>query len=276
MVSYLVMKNNIRRFLMKKNTYLFMVLIPIILVLTGSISVRIEDKQLRVGILGSIEYVDAMSRQLSELDGVQYEKASAASVNTDTIMGKYQVVLMEEEGNNGLEEIHKFREKGTDSQTVMLSAKKRMVSMLLTIYMTIATLYGMKYHVDKRDGAVERVHISGGKKSSYLTGCFYSSVLITGVQLAVILAVWKCFDSRFSFSLSDTGRIFVFILLISNLYGILVTLMSKSEMMAGILGSSGAVLCSILGGTFVAVDRMPQFLQYLSVLSPMSWLLNCL
>ena len=72
------------------------------------------------------------------------------------------------------------------------------------------------------------------------------------------------------------GKLFAFILVVSNLYGIVVTRISKSEMMAGILGSSGAALFSLLGGTFVAVEQMPHFLQLMSYASPMSWLMHFL
>ena len=119
--------------------------------------------------------------------------------------------------------------------------------MLLPIYMMIATLYEMKYLRDKKDGAVERVLLSGGAKHSYLTGCFYSSFIITGIQLAVILFCWKLFDNNFTYSFIETGQFFLLILLVSNLYGNIVVRISKSEMMAGLLGSSGAALCSMFG-----------------------------
>lgn len=88
-----------------------------------------------------------------------------------------------------------------------------------------------------------------------------------------VLLIWKVFDVNFSLSLGEMGRIFLYILVVANLYGILVTLISKSELMAGILGSSVAALLSILGGTFVPVCSMPRILQAVSILSPMRWLM---
>ena len=81
-------------------------------------------------------------------------------------------------------------------------------------------------------------------------------------------------DVNYTFSLKQTGIIFVFILIVSNLYGILVCMLSNSEMMAGVLGSSGAVLFSLLGGTFIGVSDMPGILRFLSMFSPINWLIQ--
>lgn len=274
MVSYLVMKNNIKRLFQKKSTYLLMVLIPVVLIFTGSLSVRMEDKQFRVGILGSNAYVISMAEQLEGMENVQYEVADEKTINTDQIMGKYHIILDENKGDSGLTKLEKVSKKGTNKEMVLLSARQRMASMLLTIYMIVATLYGMKFLQDKREGVVERVMFSGGTRCSYLMGCFLSSTIVTGIQLVIILPGWSLFDHNFTFSTVEIVQLFLFTLMISNLYGILISMISKSEMMAGILGSSVAAVCSILGGTFVAIDKMPEIVQYLSVLSPIRWLME--
>ena len=255
MVSYLVMKNNIKRLFQKKSTYLLMVLIPVVLIFTGSLSVRMEDKQFRVGILGSNAYVISMAEQLEGMENVQYEVADEKTINTDQIMGKYHIILDENKGDSGLTKLEKVSKQGTNKEMVLLSARQRMASMLLTIYMIVATLYGMKFLQDKREGVVERVMFSGGTRCSYLMGCFLSSTIVTGIQLVIILPGWSLFDHNFTFSTVEIVQLFLFTLMISNLYGILISMISKSEMMAGILGSSVAAVCSILGGTFVAIDR---------------------
>lgn len=260
----------------KKSTWLGMLLIPLLLIITGSVSVRLENKQIRVGILGSEEYVQAMSEELGTMEGVQFEEAREDTIHTDKLMGKYHVVLQEGEDSDDLSKLRAYANEQPDQGIAQQNARKRMTSMLLTIYMTVSTLYAMGYLRDKREGAVERVYVCAGRKGSYLTGCFGSSVMITGVQLVFILLCWKLFDSNFTYSAIEMGKLFAFILGISNLYGIVVTRISKSEMMAGILGSSGAALFSLLGGTFVAVEQMPHFLQLLSYVSPMSWLMHFL
>lgn len=276
MVSYLIMKNNIKRLMAKKSTYLLMILIPIVLVLTGSISTRIENKQLRVGIAGSEEYTMAIEKEIQGLDGVLFETAMKETIHTDQIMGKYHYVFVENEDNDILQEIKTSIGTNRDKKMSLMSARQRMTSMLLTIYMTIATLYGMKYLQDKREKAVERVIVSGGSKCSYLVGCFFSTSLVTGIHLIIVLIIWNIFDTNFSFSIGGTGGVFIYILAIANIYGILITLISKSELMAGVLGSSCAVILSILGGTFVPVSNMPEILQAVSILSPMRWLIQCI
>lgn len=273
MVSYLVMKNNLKRLLAKKSTYILMVIIPFVLILIGSVSVKIEKKGLRIGVIGSDEYLESIECNFENIDYIQYEKADKRTINTDQIMGKYHYILKENADNKVFKEIKSFLTEKNNADIAGLSAQQRMISMLLTIYMTITTLYGMKYIQDKREGAVERVLVSGGTIRSYLTGGFLSTSVITGIQLIAILSIWRVFDRDINLSVIEIISVFIFILIVSNIYGVIVTIISKSEMMAGILGSSVAVIFSILGGTFIAVENMPKVLQAVSILSPVRWML---
>ena len=273
MVSYLVMKNNLKRLLAKKSTYILMVIIPFVLILIGSVSVKIEKKGLRIGVLGSDEYLESIECNFENIDYIQCEKADKRTINTDQIMGKYHYILKENADNKVFKEIKSFLTEKNNADIAGLSAQQRMISMLLTIYMTITTLYGMKYIQDKREGAVERVIVSGGTICSYLTGGFLSTSVITGIQLIAILSIWRVFDRDINLSVIEIISVFIFILIVSNIYGVIVTIISKSEMMAGILGSSVAVIFSILGGTFIAVENMPKVLQAVSILSPVRWML---
>ena len=63
------------------------------------------------------------------------------------------------------------------------------------------------------------------------------------------------------------------IMIVSTLYAIVSSLILKKEMRTNIVASSLAMLLSILSGTFIAVDNMPQLLQVLSYLSPIRWVL---
>jgi len=193
-------------------------------------------------------------------------------------MGKYHFVIMENASETEQKKILKEMKEALLDETAFakndLSSSHRMVSMLLTVYMTISTIYAMKYLHDKKDGAVERFMVSGRNRSSYMMGYFLSNLIITGSQLFVIITIWKLFDENFSLSFVTLSQITIYILFISNVYGIIITLISNSELMAGVLGSSIAVLLSILGGTFVAVDKMPFALQQISFISPMRWLIQ--
>ena len=99
------MKNNIRRLIVRKSTYILMLVIPLCLVFIGSISVRIEDKQIRVGILGSKEYIDYVAEELQNQEGISYQIADIETIHADTIMGKYHYVLKEQDSDNVLQNI---------------------------------------------------------------------------------------------------------------------------------------------------------------------------
>jgi ABC-type transport system involved in cytochrome c biogenesis permease component len=272
------MKNNLKRILAKKSTYLIMLFIPVLLIFLGSLSVRMGEKQIRVGIVGEQSFLEKTQMIFMENDRVNFKMADNSSIYTDQIMGKYHFVIMEKETEIEQKEIISVIKHALLDENLFgtneLSATHRMVSMILTIYMTIATIYGMKYLQDKKDGALERFIVSGKKKSSYMIGYFMSNFIIIGIQVFVIFIIWSLFDKNFSLPFATLLQIFIFMLVISNVYGVIITVVSKSELMAGVLGSSIAVLLSILGGTFVAVDNMPVILQLISNISPMRWLIQ--
>ena len=147
-----------------------MLVIPLCLVFIGSISVRIEDKQIRVGILGSKEYIDYVAEELQNQEGISYQIADIETIHADTIMGKYHYVLKEQDSDNVLQNIKMTVKQKRDERMTVHAVRQCMLSVLLPVYMTIATLYGMKYLQDKRELALERVLVSGGTRRGYLKG----------------------------------------------------------------------------------------------------------
>lgn len=86
-------------------------------------------------------------------------------------MGKYHYVISEStsdvEQKAIISNIQQALNKSNPFETNAFSATHRMFTMLLTVYMTIGTIYGMKYHQDKRAGVVERFNVSVSYKSRY-------------------------------------------------------------------------------------------------------------
>lgn len=250
MASYLVMKNNLSRILVKKSTYLIMIFMPILLILLGSLSVRLGERNIRVGVDGSQQFSEHVQNQFLENEHIAFQFTVDQRRQTDQIMGKYHYVISEStsdvEQKTIISNIQQVLNKSNPFETNALSATHRMVTMLLTVYMTIGTIYGMKYHQDKRAGVVERFNVSVSYKSRYWVGFFLSNVLITGFQVLVILTFWTLLDKNFTLSFAALINVYLFILVVSNAYAILITVISRSELMSGILGASLAVLLSIL------------------------------
>ncbi len=278
MVSYLVMKNNLTRILRRKSTYLLVLLIPLLLMFCGSLSVSLGEKHIRVGVVGNQSFLEKMQTSLGNDGGINVAMANSNSIHTDLIMRKYQYVISDDtqdpETNKILEEIKQTVLENTSSGMNEFSNISKMLSMLLTVYMTIATIYAMKYLQDKKDGVIERFFLSGSSKKNYATGYVMSNIIIIGVQLLIIFPLWMVFDKKFTLPLQSLLPLYIFIIIISSIYGIIITLISSSELMAGVLGSSVAVILSILGGTFVSLENMPDFLQKISVISPIRWLMQ--
>lgn len=278
MVSYLVMKNNCKRLLKKKSTFLIIVLLPLLLIVSSTVIERIGKKQIRVGIIGSNQYIQSVKEQFKSTD-VLCKQAYEKSIATDQIMGKYTCILKEtmsvqeqEKIVNGILQSSQYRDDETPKNDE-LSDTERMLLMLLTIYMTVSVIYSMKYISEKKDGLVERVRLSGGTTCSYLKGYFLSNCFVLVAQLLLIVGIVTLLYDKFSISIVRALGTVFFITVISSVYSMIITIISKSELMAGVLGSSITVLLSVLGGTFFPMATMPKIIQTISVISPMKWLL---
>jgi ABC-2 type transport system permease protein len=57
-------------------------------------------------------------------------------------------------------------------------------------------------------------------------------------------------------------------------YGILLGTMARTDEQASTFGAVSVVIAAAIGGIMVPVYVMPQFMQKISVLSPLSWGLN--
>ncbi len=271
MEACLVMKNNLKRVFANKYTYLLMILIPLLLSLSGFAGSNIQVKTIRVGVLNPTK---DMTEQLVGCNQVKYEIADEKAAKTDLIMGKYQYLLdgkRQSEAEDILAEI-----MGQQDVVLGLSATSRFIAMLLTAYFVIATVYASKYIQDKEQGMLLRTQAAGVKKGTYLFGYALSTEIIVVIQIAIAMVCFSFVSKEFHM---EIGKMMVIVLIISilvTIYATLHVLFCKREMTANIMASSIAVVLSILGGTFVAVEQMPHILQILSVFSPIQWVLALL
>lgn len=273
MAAYLVMKNNLKRVFHNKLTYLWMVLIPVLIGLAGIMSTRIVEDKVRIGIIGN---ADEITKELDTLAYVDYQSADSRSLHTDQIMGTYQYIINlndSEEAAAVLEEVKTGRvTKDIIGQSDGISSTNRVLAMLMTAYMVIATLYASRYIQDQDMGIVERFRLSGVGASAYITGYIASTVIIVAAQVTIALLLLIAFSSIELTNIAGILQVWVLLIIVVTIYGIFHAFIYKKEMTANIMSSSLAIILSILGGTFVAVESMPVVLQYISIISPIRWI----
>jgi len=276
MEIYLVMKNNLKRNFFKKSTYIIMFLLPVMIAVIGMITSGISQSSIRVGIIADDVVFRDVQVRLDKYENIDYELADARTIHTDRIMNKYHFVLnyLDKSDSEGiLNEIENLAASGLDKNANKLSQTQRMVSMLMTVYMIIAAVYATKIISDKNNGTFQRFAYSGNSRKKYALGYVISTGLIVLVQITVAFVILKVFDKEFALTMFKSAEIIAIITMITTVYGVTIAFLSKKDMNANICASSIAVILSLLGGTFVSVSEMPSFLQILSIINPIRWII---
>lgn len=274
MVSYLVMKNNLKREFMKKQTFLILLLMPILIIIFGVYGTKLQEKTVRVGILGGEEFYQECQGWMQNTEGVLTDRASEKSLHTDVITGKYHFVLCEGEKYENEKAVEQIKNLAAGCQLKPRSATERMVAMIVTVLMVLATMFAAKVISDRKSGVTDRYCCAGHGKISYILGYLASTAVMAAILMSVMIVILKGINTGFELSWEKCGVFFLMGTALSALFGVCMALISHSDMMANILGSSAAVLLSILGGTFVAIENMPAVLKLLSVISPVTWVMQ--
>lgn len=274
MAVCLVMKNNLKRSFKRISTYLFLFLIPLGIVLFGVAAESMESKRIQIGVIGTKENYMAVAEVFKEAEGIVFQQADKKQVRTDLIMGIYDQVF-DADREDALTQAKKWREEtkntGTKEETNQ-NTVRRMVSMLITLYLVIATIYASKVIYDKEDGVIERFQYAGGKKGRYYAGYFLSTMLVVFMQTAATLVVLRIYNGGMLLSLQKVVLLALVISAVTASFGVGITAVCKKEVSANISASAVAVLCSVMGGTFVAVENMPGVLSVIGSMSPVYWI----
>lgn len=303
MGTYLVMINNFRRGFQHKMLFAVTFLLPIILcILIGVI--HFDKPSIRVGILvdsslGS-EYgtMDELNDLLKESKGIKYAKAKEATLNTDLITGKYQVIL-DYRGSDKLNDYklisyqtkektivleNAFREAITNQEPILLgrldkkgmSATERNIAVLVSLFMVFSTIYASGIIKDKQSGALNRFQFAKQSSRGYLLGYVLYNFIIIIVQSMLCMIVLTTVQKTVTIGVLEGVVLSILIAAISTIFGTIICLGSKSEVQANITASALTAIMSLLGGTFVAVETMPFLLRAFSLASPVRWVAEIL
>lgn len=286
MVSYLVMKNNFRRLWSNKKFLLFSFILPIAVCLFVGLMNQMGKQVYRVGVVGDLEACE-------NFEGIKAEEADPVHISSNLAMGVYQFVLIADEGeyenqvqkpsqiqlkSNLSETEHKELEYAIENNEFSLAQIKsdavtkteRGAAFLVMILLILATIFMSKLIHDKEGGLYQRFCMQKSKGSSYHIGYILYVFIMMYMQSLAGCMVLKFLNPEES----KIVWIFVlplFIAAVTTLLSYLLCIISQSEVQASISSSGIAIILALLGGSFVAVEKMPILLQHLSVISPMYW-----
>lgn len=303
MGTFLVMKNNFKRSFRHKLLFLATFLLPVVLcMLLGMI--EFGKTSLRVGILeGETNPSNTFEKEelyeiLEQSEGIRYSAADEASINTDLIMGKFQLIL-DYRGSNIVNQFQLlsnqpdnkkvllqtvFREAIINKEAIRLeglkenglSVTERSTAALLTMFLVFSVVHAAAIIGDKNNGTMIRYQYARKNSSGYLMGYALYTFLITLIQMLMCIAALLLLQKNFILTWREAVILSILITVISTIYAVIICAISKSEVQANIVASSIAALLSLLGGTFVAVEAMPGLLRWISFASPIRWVVELL
>lgn len=274
------MKNNLRRTFIRASTYLVILMLPLVMILFASITEAITTKEVRIGVLGDEAERKHWEDIFSEDETIEIALAKPETMHTDQIIGKYDQIInkvTEKEKEESIKsKILEERTQNTDVTKNSMSQSQRMIAMLVTIYMVIATIYVSREVRDEQEGVKRRYAYAGGRHESYMLGYIGSTFVTILLQVEAILISLYLFQSQYMVSLGRTALIGVIISVVVSCFAAVIVGITRKELSANITASAIAALSSILGGTFVAISQMPDILRVLSVISPIRWIVSLL
>lgn len=262
------MKNSLKRLFTKKSTYIMMVVIPVFISMAGLFLTVTGNGKICVAVTGDDRTYDSVVTQLGHRDNIILEKADTEHINTDYIMGKYDYVIDKED----LEIVGTIVAQAEESPLDDSDQTEKMLAMLMVAYITIASFYSSSVIRDRNEGIISRYCYSGHSRSCYMKGTFLSVCIAAGVQIIAIMLIWQMCLDNYYLSVKEFILIGIFVTILSGVIGFVSSMISRSEMMSGILASSIAVIFAIIGGAFVPYDSMPEVIQKISIISPVRWL----
>jgi hypothetical protein len=142
--------------------------------------------------------------------------------------------------------------------------------------MVFATIHASTFIRDRASKITVRYQFTGYHQSDYLLGYFFHTLLLTFVPVLLCISSLLLLQPGFTLGLTELLLITSVIAIMSSIYAITISTLSKSEVSANIMASSMAGIFAILGGTFVAVEAMPGLLRVLSLASPIRWVVELL
>ncbi|OUR98872.1 hypothetical protein A9Q84_05520 [Halobacteriovorax marinus] len=134
---------------------------------------------------------------------------------------------------------------------------------------------------DRNSGILKRLLCYNISKAELLIGKLIPYILINIIQFSLMLLVGQFIVPLFTskdFSLGEINSLLILVTLVCSIastsFALLVSTVSNSSAQAHSFGPLAIVIMALFGGVMIPHFVMPEFMQYLSYLSPLYWALE--
>lgn len=298
-----IFKNNLRRNMNKRLVFLVTILFPIIVVILGVLANYISKPSFNIGILNDYknEQILNVSEKriyentiiaLKNTQGINVETADLKTVKTDIITGKYSAVIhfnkndfklysiKDKDTNNTLKYlIERYKKEATTIdinklQEISLGALQRIIAFIVLFLMITSTVTASMIIKDKNSGIFTRILYSPQNIKGYVLGNMLYNFTITYFQYIVSISIIKLLNIDIGMDYIELIFIGVWISALATSFGTFVSSLFNKEMYANLFSTCISLILSLIGGSFIPIEKMPTMLQKISIISPMRWFIS--
>ncbi|NNU78017.1 ABC transporter permease [Clostridium estertheticum] len=292
----LVAKNEFLKSLKYKKKLILTVLIPVIAVIAALGINSLMKPSINIGVIdkGSGNEYSRFKEKAVSIKGLTIKKANEDSINTDMILAKYsaviqlnkdesfQVICLDNKVKENIEQIiksyfangdlHGFEDTLSEMLIESMTVAQRGGGYILLTLIITCTLSACNLIKDQKEGTLKRVFVSPYKPIIYILGTFLYNLLNTIVQVIISVIIITILPIDIGIGALQLLFIGLTIAIIATSLSCLIVNLCKTELQASLIASVVSVIMSLLGGSFLPLDKMPTLLKYVSNATITKWL----
>ncbi|AWB43568.1 ABC transporter permease [Paenibacillus sp. CAA11] len=294
MIGLTIFQNNFRRNMAKKSGFALTLLLPIVVVILGVTANYISKPSFTLGIINTAPttVTEQIIRTLRETERVEVENANPSTKKTDMITGRYSAIL--EFGNDGFQlesvkdqdtlatlfhivEKYSKEPKPVDIEMLFdtsLGIPERTCAFILLFLMVTATINASLITKDRNNGTIRRIKYSPCSAASYVSGNIFYNFTITYLQYFIAISIITILRLDTGISYGNYLLMGVWIALFTTAFGTCMASLFRKEMLVNLFATCIALIFSLIGGSFISLEKMPHALKQISVISPVRWFIE--
>lgn len=297
MSIYLIVKNEIKRSMRKKKKLAITLIVPVIAVIFAICINTIMKPSINLGIINkdSSEIGTSFKTKVSYIEGVKITNAQEDIINTDLIMAKY-VAVIEFDANNHIKlycmdnelkgniqeivnnfiitkEVTGLEDMLIKMQKESMTVAERSIGFILLTLIVTCVFTACNIIKDKEEGTLKRYVLTPNTPSSYVLGNFLFNFIITLLQIIISTLIIGILKLDIDINLLQFLLIGVIIAFTATSIATLVVSLVNTELKASLLASSFGMIISLLGGSFLPLEKMPDGIKIISNISITKWII---
>lgn len=291
MNSFRIVVNNFKRSCNKKVGFIVNLVIPIIVVILGIFANNASQPSFIIGVIGGKHSSDIVNT-LSHTKGITISEANPDTIKIDLITGKFSAIvsfsnsdyklfsIKDEKTNQDLKRIidnYKITTTPVSIEKIIgveMSIAERTIAFIVLFLMVTSTVTASIMIKDKNNGTLKRYKYSPQKPISYIVGNFIYNYLITFLQFFIAITFIHLLSIEVGIGYGNLILTGIWLSGIATSFGTFFSSIFRKEMYANLFATFTALILSLVGGTFIAFDKMPTMLQRISIISPLRWFIE--